>query len=375
MHAMRCLVLLFCVIALPARAALPTPPPMDAKAWILVDHASGLTIASEAADQPLEPASVTKVMTALLVAEAIQRGELRPDERIKVSEQAWRAEGTRTFIDLGSKVAVSDLVRGMIVQSGNDAAVALAERLAGSEAAFAERMTARARELGAQSTRFRNASGLPDPAHRSTAHDLALITRELIGKHPAMYAHFNEREFTYNGIHQRNRNGLLALDKSADGVKTGFHEAAGYTLIGSAQRGTQRLIAVALGSPSPRGRDRAVRSLLDWGFARWEVHRLYGAAQPLGSVKVWKGATDTVSVGADQDVWVAVPRGRYSELKAYMEFAPRILAPIAPRAVLGRLRVSLGDIALTERPVFALETVPEGDALRRLVDAARLLIE
>ena len=350
-------------------------PAIDARAYVLVDATSGAVLAESAADQPLNPASLTKLMTAYLVFEALENGRLALDDLVRVSEKAWRATGSRMFIEVDSDVVVSDLLRGLIIQSGNDAAIALAEHLAGSEDAFVERMNETAATLGMTGSHFRNTTGLPASGHVSTANDLALLARVLIDDYPQYYSLYSEREFTFNQITQHNRNSLLWRDGGVDGLKTGYTSAAGYCLVSSATRDGMRLIAVVLGASTAAQRAAGSQALLDYGFASFETHKIYSKGQTLAEAKVWKGSDDTLSLGLDRDLYVTVPRGRYDALAATMALHANLVAPIAALEPVGEVELSLGDQVLSVLPLVALDTVDEGWLLTRVADGIALWFE
>lgn len=359
----------------PALPPVPAAPDVSARAWILVDFHSGEVLTEHDADRPVDPASITKLMTAYAVFTELGKGNLRLDDQVVVSERAWRTQGSRTFIEVGSRVSVEDLVRGMIIQSGNDASVALAEHTAGTEEAFAELMDEYARRLGMSNSSFRNSTGLPAEDHYSSARDIARLARALIAQFPDFYRYYSEREFTYNGITQRNRNALLWRDPTVDGVKTGMTDAAGYCLVSSAQRDDMRLVSVVLGSSSAKVRADATQSLLNWGFRFFETHRLYAAGQPITTARVWKGAAEQAELGLDQDLWVTLPRGRYDRMQAAMELNAPLMAPLEPGQPVGRLTLSLEDRTLAERSLFPLAGIAQGGLWEQARDSVLLWLE
>jgi len=352
-----------------AQAPIPEPPTIGAKGFLLMDHNTGMVLAESNADERLEPASLTKIMTAYAVFREMAAGKLSADDEVLVSEKAWRTEGSRTFLDVGSRVSVDNLLMGMIVQSGNDASVALAEHIAGSEAAFAGLMNAHARRLGATNTHFVNATGLSAEDHYSTARDIASIASALIQEFPEQYKRYKVKEFVYNDIKQTNRNRLLFRDDTVDGMKTGYTAAAGYCLVASAKRGEMRLISVVMGTSGPEQRARDSLALLNYGFRFYESHRLYDGRVPVQRLRVWKGQQTEVPVGPQQDVYVTIPRGRYEELSAGLDAVPDREAPVAQGDRLGTIVVSLGDEEIRRVPAVALEEVPAGNLWRRLVDS------
>ncbi len=356
-------------------AATPKPPAIHARGYILMDAHTGKVLAEGKADERMEPASITKIMTAYVVGDALAAGHIALTDPVLVSEKAWRMEGSRMFIEVGTRVSVDQLLKGMSIQSGNDASVALAEYVAGSEEAFVDLMNQQARELGMKNSHFANATGLPDPEHYTTPHDMAILTAALIRRFPEVYADFSIREMTYNKITQRNRNGLLWKDDSVDGVKTGHTASAGYCLVASAKRGDMRLISVVMGTRSIKVRERASQTLLNFGFRFYETHRLYEAGKPVDRVRVWKGAVGRLPLGLEQDLYVTIPRGDYKKLKAVMEVEQPVVAPVEAGRVLGRLHLQLAGKELLSRPLLGLEAVPEGGLIKRLGDSVRLWFE
>ena len=345
--------------------AVPEPPQVPAEAYILLDHVTGTVLAEHDADAPRPPASLTKLMTAYLAFEAIQRGEMALDEHVVVSKKAWRMGGSRMFIEVGNEVAVEDLLRGLIVQSGNDAAVALAERIAGSEEAFVALMNERAASLGMSSTTFRNSTGLPAAGHVSTARDLAVLSRAILAGFPELRPLFAETEFTYNGIRQFNRNRLLRYDESVDGLKTGYTSTAGYCVALTAERDGMRLVAVVLGAETAAKRQAAGRALLDYGFESFETRKLFARGEPIRAAKVWMGEVDSAPLGVAWDLHVTIPRGAYDALSAIVSFRDGLIAPLEANAEIGTLSVTLGGQLLSAVPVVVLEPVSLGDAWTR----------
>jgi D-alanyl-D-alanine carboxypeptidase (penicillin-binding protein 5/6) len=346
---------------------VPAPPRVGFDNYYLVDYASDRVLAASAADEPVPPASLTKLMTAYVVFKALQAGELDLHEEVPVSVRAWRTGGTRMFIDVNSRVAAEDLIRGMLIQSGNDASVALAERISGSVEAFVERMNSTAAALGMRNSVFRNPTGLPARGHVTTAHDLAIVAKAIIKEFPAYYGLYSEREFSYNGIKQYNRNALLARDPSVDGMKTGHTEAAGYCLVSSAQRDGMRLIAVVLGAKTPKARNDGAQKLLDYGFANYETHKLYAAGQELGVAPVTGGSPDAAGLGVARDLYVTIPRGSYGDLEASMDVGKALVAPVAQGTAVGAVDVSLGGESLSHATLVTLKPVAEGGVWTKLV--------
>ena len=356
---------------------VPPAPQLDAKSWVLMDYATGQILASENENDRVEPASITKVMTAYVVSAELAAGKIKMDDQVFISENAWRGggagtDGSTSFLALNSKVQLKDLLYGMIIQSGNDAAIALAEHVAGSEQTFAELMNQYAQKLGMTSTHYMNASGLPDPNHFSTAHDIALLARATIHDYPEDYKIYAIKEFEWNGIAQHNRNTLLWRDPSVDGIKTGHTKEAGFCLTTSAKRGDQRLVAVVMGVASDKQRADDNQTLLNYGFRFFETHKLYDANKPLRTPELWKGARNTMPIGVADEVVVTVPRGRYNDLKPTMEIPGRLIAPYQKGQKLGMLKVSLDGKPLLERPVIALDDEPEAGFWGRMSDGIML---
>lgn len=341
-------------------ADVPSPPKVDAPAYILIDQASGRTLASERADERAEPASITKLMTAYVTFRALKEGRLKLDELVPISERAWRAEGSRTFLNVGDRVPVEVLLQGMIVQSGNDAATALAERLGGSEEVFGQLMTREAKRLGMKNSNFTNATGLPDPALYTTPRDIAILSRALIGEFPQYYRWYSQREFVWNNIKQGNRNGLLYSDPTADGIKTGYTESAGYCLASSAERNGTRMIAVVFGTKSPRIRERASAALLNYGFAFYETVSLRKAGDAVFKPRVYKGAEQYASVGPASNVQVTVARGTRSRLKTSTTLNEPLLAPLKAGQTVGEMRVLDGKTVIKRVPLVVNDEVAEG---------------
>jgi D-alanyl-D-alanine carboxypeptidase (penicillin-binding protein 5/6) len=339
---------------------IPDPPQLDVKGYLLVDHNSGMVLAASNADERLEPASLTKITTAYVVFRELAKGSLSLDDQVLISEKAWRTEGSRMFVDLGKQVAVRDLLRGVIIQSGNDASVALAEHIAGSEATFAELMNTHAKRLGMTNSHFMNSDGLPHPEQYSTARDMALVTAATIREFPDYYAWYSEKEFFWNNIKQPNRNLLLNRDPSVDGVKTGHTKAAGYCLVSSAKREGTRLTSVVMGATGPEARAQASLALLNYGFRFYESHQLYAGGQPVETLRVYKGDSKELPVGPAEDLWVSTPRRQYDKLSAHLEKRPDLQAPIAQGEAVGEIVVSLEGKEVRRVPLVALKEVAEG---------------
>ena len=352
-------------------AAVP-PPAIDAKAWLLVDVLSGQPLVAENADAPRAPASLTKLMTAYLVFRALHDKEVSPSQMVKVSEKAWRAEGSRMFIEPNKAVTVDELLHGVIVQSGNDASIALAETIAGSEDAFVERMNREAARLGMKNTHFVNATGLPAPGETSTANDLALLAEALIRDFPEHYALYSIKEYRYNNITQPNRNRLLWTDPYVDGIKTGNTDAAGYCLIASAKRGQRRLLSVVLGASSESARAIEAQRLLNYGFQFYDSVQLYQSGQPVSSLRVWKGAARDVPAGFVIDRYVTLPKGQAQNLKLSLEAVEPLLAPVIKGQRVGTVKVTLDGKPVAAYPLVALSDVAPASVLGRAWDSVRL---
>jgi serine-type D-Ala-D-Ala carboxypeptidase (penicillin-binding protein 5/6) len=367
-------ILLFLLLALPALgfAEVPSAPNIAAKSWVLLDYTSGQILASQNADDRAEPASLTKLMTAYLSFQALQQKTITPAQVIPVSDRAWKAQGSRMFIQPRMPVTVDELLRGMIVQSGNDACIALAEAISGSEDAFVQNMNREAQRLGLKNTHFVNATGLPDPQHYSTAADLATLTAALIRDFPDYYALYSIREYKYNNINQPNRNRLLWVDPTVDGVKTGHTETAGYCLVASAHRGTRRMVSVVLGTTSDSVRAIESQKLLNHGFQNYDTLRLYEKGQQLSLLKVWKGADDEVKAGFDRDLYLTVPKGDSDKVKADLVSQQPLLAPISRGQQVATMRVSVDGKQIAQIPVLALDAVAIAGPIGRAWDTLRL---
>jgi len=359
-------------LSLPVPAEVPAPPPVAARAWLLMDTASGQLLASQAEHERAEPASLTKLMTAYLTFAALKGKTLQFAQTVPVSERAWRAEGSRMFIEPRRPVTVEELIHGMIVQSGNDACIALAEAIAGSEEVFAQMMNREAQRLGMKDTSFVNSTGLSDPKHYSSAHDLALLATAVIRDFPEYYRYYSIREYRYNNIAQPNRNRLLWLDPNVDGVKTGYTENAGYCLIASAKRGQRRLLSVVLGTASENVRAQESQKLLNYGFQFYDSARLYEKGQTVSTVQVWKGSARVLKAGVAADLNVSVPKGMTDKLKADLVSQQPLLAPISAGQRVGTVRVMLESKQIGEYPVVALENIAVAGIIGRTWDTVRL---
>lgn len=373
---MRILLFLLSLIAFPVLAQ--TPPSLTAKAWLLLDYNSGQVLAAQDADQRLEPASLTKVMTTYLVAAALKQKTLSPEQKVSISERAWRTQGSRTFLQVGSQATVDTLFKGMVVQSGNDASVALAEAIAGSEDAFAERMNKEAERLGLKDTHFLNASGLHDnaePRHYSTARDMANLAAALIRDHPEAHSLHSIKEYTHDGIRQYNRNRLLWLDPAVDGLKTGHSNAAGYCLIATAKRGPRRLIAVVLNTPNENARADDALKLLNYGFLSFDAVRLYAKDQAISQLKVFKGTANVVPAGFREDFVVSLPQGMANKVSVQLESVQPLIAPVAANTRVATMKLNVDGKPWGEYPVVALTEVPVAGMLGRTWDSIRMFFQ
>jgi D-alanyl-D-alanine carboxypeptidase (penicillin-binding protein 5/6) len=351
---------------------IPSPPQVAGSSWVLMDPLSGRVIMEHNSDERLPPASLTKMMTAYIVERELDEGRITMSDMVPVSVNAWRTGGSRMFIREGTEVSVEKLLKGVIIQSGNDASVALAEYIAGSESAFVDIMNQQAQLLGMEDTHFENATGLPAENHYSTAHDLALLAEAIIRDYPENYGLYAQKQFTYNNIRQPNRNQLLWRDASVDGLKTGHTDAAGYCLVASAKRDGTRLIAVVMGTNSADARAQEVQKMLNYGFRYYETERLFRGGQELVESRVWGGELDQVSVGVAKDVYVTIPRGTRDQLESAVDLDSVIKAPIKVGDELGRVSVTLNGETLVDKPALALTEVPEGGLFKRLWDAIKL---
>jgi len=347
---------------------VPPPPTLDATAWILVDQASGQMLAGHRADARIEPASITKLMTAYAVFHALQDDKLTLETAVPISERAWRSEGSRTYLDLNSRVPVDVLIQGMIVQSGNDATIALAEAIAGTEDTFAALMNQYAERLGMRESHFQNSTGLPGSNHQMSVADIAKLTRAIIAEFPDYYRWYSQREFTWNNIRQSNRNGLLQRDPTFDGVKTGMTEAAGYCLVSSAKRDDMRLIAVVAGAKSMKAREDASLALINFGFNFFETRTLQAGATELAQHRIYKARGGRAAVGLAEDLVVTLPRGIAERVEISIELAPKVFAPLTVSDRIGVLRAMVDGKVLAEAPLHPLVDVPRGNIFRRIWD-------
>lgn len=373
---MRLFLFLLCLVFPLATAAQSTPPPptLAANAWLLLDHNTGETLVAHNADERIEPASLTKLMTAYIAFSQIKAGMVELDQDVTVSERAWKMPGSRMFIEPRQPVTVEELLRGMIIQSGNDACVAIAEHIAGSEDAFAHMMNEEARRLGMNNTNFTNSSGLPDDNLYTTANDLALLATALIRDFPEYYRLYSEREYTYNDITQPNRNRLLWQDTTVDGMKTGYTRAAGYCLVSSAERGPRRLISIVLGAESEASRAQESLRLLNYGFQFFDTVRLYEAQEALSEFRVWKGVANEVPVGFMDDFVMSLPRDQSERIEVTLDSRQPVVAPIQRGQELGTLTLTVADREIGRYPVVALVDVEEDGFFGRFWDALMMWI-
>lgn len=370
---LRCIFVgLFAFVSCSAQAQgnfIPAPPQLAAKSWLLMDAASGKVITEYQSNQVLAPASLTKMMTSYVSDHELKAGKINMNDKALISKKAWQTGGSKMFVKVGDQVGVQDLLRGIIIQSGNDASIAMAEHIAGSEDAFVDMMNQQAQRLGMTNTHFMNATGLPDPNHVTTAADLAKLARAMIYDFPENYAIYAEKEYTFNGIRQHNRNLMLWRDKRVDGIKTGHTDEAGYCLVSSAKddtRGGMRLITVVMGTNSTEARASETQKLLTYGFNFFETHKVYSAGDTLADGQVWFGKDSSVKIGPANDVFILIPRGRQKEVSSKVDFTSEIHAPIQKGQELGKLTLTLSDQTISEIPVVALADVEEANFLKRL---------
>jgi len=377
---MRSILVLLCLLSMPVFAQapaplIPSPPALAARSWVLLDWQSRQVLVSRNPDERIEPASLTKLMTAWLVFDALKQKRLTLEQTVPVSEKAWKADGSRMFIEPRKPVTVDELLKGMVVQSGNDATIALAEAVGGSEESFAELMNKQAARMGLTGSHFVNSTGLPDPQHYTTARDLAVLAASVIRDFPDFFPLYSMREYRYNNILQYNRNRLLGTDPTVDGMKTGFHESAGYCLIATASRPPRRLVSVVLGTASDVARAQESQKLLNYGFQFYDTVRLYEKGQAVATLPVYKGARNQLKSGFNNDLMLSVPRGMGDRLKASMESMQPLVAPIAPGQRVGTLRVTLDDKPVGDFPVFALEAIGVASIFGRTWDGVRLMLK
>lgn len=374
----KALVTFFIAVFLPLTAfarPIPAPPALSASSYIIADADSNRIITEKEADTPMEPASLTKIMSGYLVFQALDEGLISLQDKVLISQKAYKMEGSRMFIEARSLVPVEDLIQGMIIQSGNDATVALAEHIAGTEEAFTEMMNSEAKELGMKHTHYMNSTGLPDPNHYSTAHDILILTRALIKDFPKYYKWYSQKSYTWAGIKQSNRNKLLWRDKRVDGVKTGHTQSAGFCLVASAKEKGMRLISVVMGTNDKNARIRQSQALLNYAFRYYETRKLYKKNDKLVETKLWKGAESSLPLGVSEDIIVTYPKGQGEKLKAQIDRPKLLEAPVNAGDPMGQLTISLDGKPLKQIPLVALKSIPEGGFLTRMTDSVLLLME
>ncbi len=392
----RCLIATVFVASLPLQAvaqstqavslsSLPMAPVSDvstmpkpviaAKAWILVDAVTGQTIAAMNPEQSVEPASLTKIMTAYLAFEALKENRITPDQQVAVSEKAWKTKGSRMFIEPRKPVTVDELIQGIVVQSGNDASVAVAELLAGTEGSFAQQMNDKAHKLGMKNTTFKNSTGLPDPGHITTVQDLAVLAQHMIEDHPQRFAVYSQKEFTYNNIKQSNRNRLLWADPSVDGMKTGHTDSAGYCLISTAKRGDRRVISVLVGADSEATRAEESLKLLNWAFQNFDTVKLVEANKPAVQARVWEGTTEVANLGSTEPIWLTIPRGKSGSVKLVAKRPDPLLAPLSKGQRVGTVTLMLEDKPLRVVPLDVLSAVEQAGFFGRAFDQFKLWLQ
>ena len=369
-----CCILLLQFIALNIYAAniVPQPPTISASNYLLLDAQSGQVLAEKGIDEKINPASITKMMTSYVIADSLQKGRISKDDEVFISENAYKAEGSRTFVEINTRVNLMDLVRGLVIQSGNDAAIALAEHLAGSEDAFVQTMNAYAKELGMQNTSYANSTGFTEDNHFTTARDIAILSKALIKNHPEHYAIYKEKVFSYNGIKQNNRNDLLWRDDAIDGIKTGHTEAAGYCLAASAVKKNMRLISVVLGTKSANARINASQTLLNYGFSFYEAQTLYTPDKDILQQKVWKAEAETVALRVKEPVHVTIPRGRYQDLKISSNISSQIIAPVNQETALGTIDITLDGVTIASAKLYPAVSIAEAGFFKRSMDGIKL---
>lgn len=369
------LALLFNTANAANKILIPPAPSVAASSFILIDFNSGKVLAEKNADKRLAPASLTKIMTVYVIFRELSNGHLTLDEKVTISKKAWQTGGSRMFVEVNKQVSIEDLLQGVIIQSGNDASVALAEHVAGDESTFSAMMNQHAKRLGMLNSHFENSMGLPRKNHYTTARDLATLTSAVISEFPDYYRWDSQKEFTYNNITQPNRNKLLWRDKSVDGVKTGYTEEAGYCMVTSAIRDEMRLISVVMGTASANARANESQTLINYGFRFFETYKLYAGHEALNEARIWKGDVKTLPLGLKNDLFVTIPRRHYNDLKAEVDFDKKIVAPVKEGDALGNVNVSLAGTVIVNKPLVALKTVSKGGFVERLYDEALLLLE
>ncbi len=363
------------LMAEPPVTLTPTPPPINARAYILQDFHSGYSLMKKGVEETIEPASLTKLMTAYIVFEKLQTEDIKLTDKVKVSNNAWTMKGSRMYLEANTSVTIENLLKGMIIQSGNDASVALAEHLAGSEEDFVNLMNERAKTLGMINTHYVNSTGLPAKEHYTTVSDLIKITRALIDTFPSYYGWYSEKEFTYNNITQSNRNLLLWRNKNVDGIKTGYTERAGYCLIASAKQDNMRLISVVVGTNGKKQRADETEKMLDYGFRFFNTYQLYKEGESLNTEKVWKGSSDQLQLGLGTPLYITIPKGQYKQLKATLHINKHISAPVIKGNNYGSIKINLGNHVISEQPLVALHAIELGNWWQQLVDFTLLQFE
>ncbi len=358
-----------------AQVTAPPAPELSAKSYILIDFESGRVLAEKNPDETLEPASITKLMTAYAAFRALSSGQIKLGDEVTISEKAWRTEGSRMFVEVGTRVTVEQLLPGMIIPSGNDASVALAEYVGGTEETFAQVMNDLAAELGMTNSHFLNSTGLPMDGHYTTARDISMVARALIREFPDYYRWYSQREFTYNGITQGNRNTLLGRDNAVDGMKTGWTESAGYCLVASAKRGDMRLISVVLGTDSSTARANESQALLNYGFRFFETKKVWEKGAVISNERVWKGTEPAVDLIVREPVFATVPSGNLAEIKTVIEIPERLLAPLDENTPIGTVTARIDDKTVAEAKLYSAKTIPEGSFLQTTWDEILLYFE
>ena len=361
--------------ALPAQISAPAPPALQAKGYLLMDFDSGRVLASKNQDERLEPASITKLMTAYAVFRAIKSGQINITEEVRISEKAWRTPGSRMFIEVDSRIPVELLLPGMIIQSGNDASVALAEHVAGTEASFAEIMNNLAAELGMTNTHYVNSTGLPAENHYTSATDISILASTLIREFPDYYRWYSQKQFSYNGISQGNRNALLWRDESVDGMKTGYTESAGYCLVSSAKRDGMRLISVVLGTKSPAARANESQALLNYGYRFYETQLLWEKGEIIAHARVWKGTDENIDLIVNDSVYVTIPKGTANQLETRIEIPDQVIAPVSQKTPIARATTIVDGETVAAVDLYSAITVPEGSFMQTTWDEVLLWFE
>ncbi len=354
-----------------ADSTVPEPPKLEAAQYLLIDYLSGTVLAAKEPDKRIEPASITKLMTAYILYQELEKGNISVEDRVVVSQKAWKMDGSRMFLEAGKKVPLERMISGLIIQSGNDAAIALAEHISGSEENFVRKMNEEAARLGMTNTNFVNVTGWPNPRHYMSARDIASLTRTVISEYPEHYKLYKKKEYSYNGIKQYNRNKLLWHDETVDGAKTGHTQSAGYCLLASAKRGTMRLISVVLGADSDKTRTNYSQQLLEYGFRFYETHKLYDANSVLTEARVWKGTQSKVPTGILEDFYVTIPKGHYSQLKGLMEINKSIDAPIKRGDVIGMAIIKDLERTVLQKPLVAMDSVDAGGTWTNISDSVK----